>query len=233
VGDLSNALSRRAHRSVRRACGTTLRSRDALRPSSYGESSRPSKQRAQGRPDAWPAPMARLQTKSRRQSPQVGRTTGLPCVMVGRLIRALPGDRLSCPRVATTRDTRCAGHQHRDARTTRFRRRIGYVRPREMTHAATRHAHRIPHPTSVTTAKRPLMRGRMAYQIINSEKKKQEFFREALDGLSALKAFAKLAFRRTYLLAVLTETRRAATLKASQATRPTTPALRSRERRRT
>jgi hypothetical protein len=73
----------------------------------------------------------------------------------------------------------------------------------------------------------------MAYQIINSEKKKQEFFREALDGLSALKAFAKLAFRRTYLLAVLTETRRAATLKASQATRPTTPALRSRERRRT
>jgi hypothetical protein len=176
VGDLSNALSMRAHRSVRPACGTTLRSRDALRPSSYGESSRPSKQRAQGRPDAWPAPMARLQTKSRRQSPQVGRTTGLPCAMVGRLIRALPGDRLSCPRVATTRDTRCAGHQHRDARTTRFRRRIGYGRPREMTHAATRHAHRIPHPTSVTTAKRPLMRGRMAYQIINSEKKKQEFF---------------------------------------------------------
>ncbi len=30
-------------------------------------------ERAQGRPDVWPAPMARLQTKSRRQSPQVGR----------------------------------------------------------------------------------------------------------------------------------------------------------------
>jgi hypothetical protein len=41
-----------------------------------------------------------------------------------RLIRALPRDRPDCPRVATTRDTRCARHQHRDARTTRFRRRI-------------------------------------------------------------------------------------------------------------
>ncbi len=51
--------------------------------------------------------------------------------MALRLIRDLPGDRRSCPRVATTRKARCAGHQHRDARTTRFRRAHRAVRPHD------------------------------------------------------------------------------------------------------
>ncbi len=78
--------------------------------------------RARGRREcrALAAPMARLQQESRRQSPQVSRTSGIPCAMVLTLIRALPGDRLVCPRIASTREAHCAGHQHRDARTTRF-----------------------------------------------------------------------------------------------------------------
>ncbi len=47
-------------------------------------------------------------------------SSGIPCTAVLTLIRVLPGDRLSCPRVATTRYARCAGRQHRGARTTRL-----------------------------------------------------------------------------------------------------------------
>jgi hypothetical protein len=74
--------------------------------------------------------------------------------MALRLIRALPGDRRSCPRFATTL-TRCAGRQLRDARTTRFRRAHRVVRRHGVNHAATRYAHRIPRSTSVTVATRP------------------------------------------------------------------------------
>jgi hypothetical protein len=66
--------------------------------------------------------------------------------------------------------------QHREARTARFHRRIGYVRPREQTHAATRRAHRIPHPTSVTIAKRPLIRGGMARSKARFLKKRKKEF---------------------------------------------------------
>src|ERR1700760_2602454 len=47
-----------------------------------------------------------------------------------------------------------AWHQHRDARTTRLRRAYRLF-VRATNHAATRHAHRIPLPTSVTIAIRP------------------------------------------------------------------------------
>jgi hypothetical protein len=67
-------------------------------------------------------PAVRVQTKSTRQNHRYGRTTGLPRAMALRLIRDLPGDRLSCPRVATMRCAHCAGRQHRDARTTRLHR---------------------------------------------------------------------------------------------------------------
>src|SRR4051812_19177400 len=60
-------------------------------------------------------------TKKHAAEPQDQPDTGLPCAMVLRLIRDLPGDRLSCPRVATTLNA-LRWHQHRDVRTTRLRR---------------------------------------------------------------------------------------------------------------
>jgi hypothetical protein len=48
-------------------------------------------------PGCWPQPMARLQQGSRRQSPQVQPTSGIPCAMALRLIRTLPGDRALLP----------------------------------------------------------------------------------------------------------------------------------------
>jgi hypothetical protein len=44
------------------------------------------------------SPMARVQQKSTRQNHRLSRSSGIPCAMVLRFIRDLPGDRLSCPR---------------------------------------------------------------------------------------------------------------------------------------
>jgi len=94
--------------------------------------------------------MARLQNKKQAAvTTGASRTSGLPCAMVWRLIRGLPGDRLGCPRLRQCAFRALRRPQHREARTARFHRRLGYVRPREQTHAATRRAHRIPRPTSV------------------------------------------------------------------------------------
>ncbi len=111
------------------------------------------------------APMAPVRMKCTGQEPQVRpRHPGLPCAMVLTLIRALPGDRLSCPHVTTTRDARCARHQLRDARTTRFPVRVlPFVRELLLrmiligscAPAAACRVHRIPLPTSVTIAIRP------------------------------------------------------------------------------
>ena len=113
--------------------------------------------------------------KSRRQSPQVGRTAGLPCAMVDGLYVVSPGTGLIAP---VTGDALSAASptwpQHREARTARFHRRIGYVRPHDRDHAATRRAHRILHPTSVTTAKRPLKRGGMGGTIHDFRKKERK-----------------------------------------------------------
>ncbi len=54
----------------------------------------PRSRRAQGMPGCRPQPMARLQKKSRRQSPQVQPTSGIPCAMVFTL---------------TSRSPRCSG----------------------------------------------------------------------------------------------------------------------------
>ena len=77
----------------------------------------------------------------------------LPCAMVLRIIRALPGDRLDCPRRKRFVIAHLASAPGCQNHATSPSHRI--VRPHE-DHAATRRAHRIPHPTSVTTAKRPL-----------------------------------------------------------------------------
>ncbi|MGJ4928466.1 hypothetical protein ACQR1I_14940 [Bradyrhizobium sp. HKCCYLS2038] len=99
--------------------------------------------------------MARLQTKSRRQSPQVGRSTGIPCAMVFTLIRALPGVRLDSHRRSGDHHHPRAWRQQRGARTTRFHvRNLPFVgAPRE--HAATDRGHRITALHIVTIAKRP------------------------------------------------------------------------------
>ena len=61
--------------------------------------------------------------KSTRQNHRISQITGLPCADGLRLIRALLGDRRSCPR-RSQRSSKAsqAWHQHRDARTTRLRR---------------------------------------------------------------------------------------------------------------
>jgi hypothetical protein len=111
------------------------------------------------------APMVRVQQKKHAAEPQVrAGSSGLPCAMVLRLIRALPGETgLCCHRPcdagsvvtsATMRGAHCAGHLHRGAGTTRFRRPHHAAR-RCDSHIATRRVHRIPLPTSVTIAKRP------------------------------------------------------------------------------
>jgi hypothetical protein len=81
------------------------------------------------------------------------RTSGIPCAMGLRIIRALPGDRLDCPRFATTRFAHCAGRQHRGVRTTRLH------RPRPSVVAQQRlmnRGHRIPTSRIVTIARTPL-----------------------------------------------------------------------------
>ncbi len=111
-------------------------------------------QRAQGRPGAGRRPWSACNKKHAAEPQAQPRSPGLPCAMVLRLIRALPGDRLVGPVADDTSSP--TWHQHRDARTTRLPRRTGIVRPREQARAASLCAHRIPHPTSVTIAKRPL-----------------------------------------------------------------------------
>jgi len=59
------------------------------------------------------------------------RTSGLPCAMALRLIGALPGDRLDCPRMRQCALRALHRHQHRDARTTPFRRAYRTVRRRD------------------------------------------------------------------------------------------------------
>jgi hypothetical protein len=104
-----------------------------------------SERRAQGRPGVsphpWPACRKKAGGSHHRYEPK---QPAFPARWFERLIRALPGDRLSCPRRRCDASTpHSTWHQHRDARTTRFRRTRGVVRLRE-NHAAT--STRPPHP---------------------------------------------------------------------------------------
>ncbi|WP_315765660.1 hypothetical protein [Bradyrhizobium sp. SZCCHNR2009] len=65
-------------------------------------------------------------------------------------------------------------------------------------HAAARHAHRIPHPTFVTIAKRPLLEAGCAQRTTISEKAKQKnFSQKGWTGRDSLKSLANFAFWRT------------------------------------
>ncbi len=120
------------------------------------------------------SPMARLlDKKCRRQEPQVWpKQPGLPCAMALRLIRALLGDRRSCPR-----------HRHR--------RQLGistgmpgphdfavlsalFVRSRTARCNTDRPSH--PAPRVVTIAKRPSYRNGTTLQYTFSEKEKVKYF---------------------------------------------------------
>jgi hypothetical protein len=82
--------------------------------------------------------------KKHAAEPQVQpKSPGLPCAMVLRLIRDLPGETgLCCHRCLAS--SRKAQHLHRGARTTRFR------RPHHAVRLTTQRGHRIPLPTFVT-----------------------------------------------------------------------------------
>jgi hypothetical protein len=98
--------------------------------------------------------------KKHAAEPQVQpNTSGLPCAMVLRLIRDLPGETgLCCHRCLAS--SRKAQHLHRGARTTRFR------RPHHAVRLTTQRGHRIPLPTFVTIASAPLIGGGMRGSIV-------------------------------------------------------------------
>jgi len=103
-------------------------SRRVSRPS-YPTEPPPSNQRVQGRPDAGRTRGPRA-AKKHAAEPQVrAETTGLPCANGLRLIRALPGDRRSCPHRPCARRAPRTWPQHREARTTRLHRPYRVVRP--------------------------------------------------------------------------------------------------------
>jgi len=123
----------------------------------------PSQTEGAGTTGRWPHPWPACNKNSRRQVPQVQpRQPGSPRAMVGTAASRSPrcsglfGHRRPRDALASSRPW----HQRRDARTTRLdrahQRRSSAQDQPTLQH---RHAHRIPHPTSVTTAKRPLMRG--------------------------------------------------------------------------
>jgi hypothetical protein len=142
------------------------------------------------------SPMARLQQK-KQAAVTTGRagSTGIPCAMVLRVIRALLGDH--CLVATVTRKTRehlrdlsaCFGapEPHDFAVRSRLR---------SSTHS--RSVHRIPLPTSVTTAKRPSCGNGMAGTIhIFCFSESEIFARDGLTTQSRLNRFTKLDFSRT------------------------------------
>jgi hypothetical protein len=127
-------------------------------------------QRAQGRPGGWPHPWPASNKKSWRQSPQVSQSTGLPCAMVLRLIRDLPGDRAFLPPSLRRRHQRnlasaSGGQDHTTS-------------PSVSTSLVLRHryVHRIPRSTFVTTRPPLQMSTGRRDTIIFSRKTEVKYF---------------------------------------------------------
>src|ERR1700760_4029044 len=128
------------------------RSRDTNCPS-YSIRSPSKIQRAQGRPGVSPHPWSAC-NKKHAAEPQVrAEQPAFPAQWLYGFYLISPGTGSLAP-VARALVAPQAWHQHRDARTTRLRRAYRLF-VRATNHAATRHAHRIPLPTSVTIAIRP------------------------------------------------------------------------------
>jgi hypothetical protein len=136
----------------KREANASSRSRGARRPGCAANVSL-RRQRAQGRPGAHRTHGPRA-TKKHAAEPQVGGSSGLPCAMVLRLIRDLPGDHAWLPpsprEMSPERLSACIGapgpHDFAVRRHVARRADIACV-------------HRIPRSTSVTIAKRPSCRG--------------------------------------------------------------------------
>jgi hypothetical protein len=144
------------------------------------------------RPRPWPA----CRKERRRQSPQVWpRQPGPPCAIVDRLIRALPGDRLSCPR----RPQCSSKHRELGASTGApgphdFAVRADRARPAQPSRPSQ------PASTFVTTRTSLVDEAGCTSIITISEKTKQEYFsREGWTGRVALKSLANFVFRRRLL----------------------------------
>ncbi len=122
---------------------------------SYSRMRRPLKKRGRREGRAPAGAHGPRATKSTRQNHRLSRDhPAFPARWCYDLYAIFPGNGCLAPVAGDSSPP--TWHQHRDARTTRLHRRTGIVRPREQAHAAPQCAHRIPHPTSVTIAKRPL-----------------------------------------------------------------------------
>jgi hypothetical protein len=121
------------------------------------------------------APMARLQ-----QETQAAVTTGqpkhagIPCAMVYGLYVISPGSGLSCPRRLCD-----AKHHHELDASVAAPGPHDFAVRSVLLVAQHRRVHRIPPPTSVTTAKRPSDGGGMQALSAISEKWKEKYFRGA------------------------------------------------------
>jgi hypothetical protein len=137
--------------------------------------------------------------------PQVGRTSGLPCAMVLRLIRALPGApgflaTITARSKASSRQrqracARCAGYQRRGIGTTRLR------RPRRLT-LVWRKPSRPSQPALAyrDDAYAPLHEAGWRDTNTISEKKKEKYFRRSSwTDVSALKPLVNFAVWRRQL----------------------------------
>src|SRR3989440_10922903 len=108
------------------------------------------KEKGAGKAGCSPHPQPRTQTKKRTSVVATGspKQSDLPCAMVYGLFRALPGDRAFLPPSPADRSTDLTPASGRQDDT---------ALPSAMSSLVLRRhrVHRIPHPTFVTTAKRP------------------------------------------------------------------------------
>jgi hypothetical protein len=137
------------------------------------------------------APMVRVQKKSTRQNHRYRRISGLPCAMVLRLIRDLPGDHAWLPPSPVRRLKRL-----HDLSAC-----IGAPGPHDF--AVRNHiarlvmcrVHRIPRSTSVTTAKRPSCEhGTPQEKPRNQTNAKPLFFARGLDDPNQLEVIGEIRF---------------------------------------
>ncbi len=95
-------------------------------------------------------PAAPVRKECTGQEPQVQPDLpGLPCAMVLRLLRTLPGDRRSCPRLRRRAEGTPRRHQRRDARTMRL------DRPRRRRSSVGACPSITSHPNAADDAQRP------------------------------------------------------------------------------
>jgi hypothetical protein len=113
----------------------------------------PSKRRGRREGRVPTAPMVRVQQKARGRTTGESGSSGLPCAMALRLIRDLPGDHAFLPPSSADRSTNLTPASERQNHTTSPSAHTPLV-AQELRPAMC--VHRIPCPTSVTIASRPL-----------------------------------------------------------------------------